>query len=369
MPDTDAPGVPPIALDAMGGDHAPDEIVAGAVRAVREHGVPVLLVGAPRPLHEALARHDALTEIPIVRAEEALAMDEGALASLRRPRSSIAVACHLVRRGDACAVVSAGSTAGVVATGKLRLRSQPGVLRPAIAVALPTRPVPTILLDAGANAEVKPEMLVQFAHLGAAYAQACLDIPDPRIGLLTIGSEPEKGNKLVRRAHELLAAAPGLNFTGNIEGHDLLTGVADVIVTDGFTGNVALKTMEGSVRYAFSELGATLRESHAARLGGLLQRRRLRGLHRRLDPEVHGGAVLLGLNGTVVIAHGASRAGGVSAACVLAAELARRGVVARVGERLASSRPHRLWGRPSPPASPPSSPAASPSNPGDGHPG
>lgn len=334
----------PIALDAMGGDHAPDEIVAGAVQAVREHGIPVVLVGAARPLQDALSLHGATTEIPIIRAEEALAMDEGALASLRRPRSSIAVACHLVRRGDACAVVSAGSTAGVVATGKLRLRGQPGVLRPAIAVVLPTLPTPTILLDAGANAEVKPEMLVQFAHLGAAYAEAALEIDHPRIGLLTIGSEPEKGNKLVKRAHELLSAAPGLDFAGNIEGHDLLTGAVNVIVTDGFTGNVALKTMEGSVRYAFAELREVIKESRTARLGGLLQRKQLRELHRRLDPDVHGGAVLLGLNGTVVIAHGASQAKGVSAACVLAATLARQGVVARIGERLAAShRPHRLW--------------------------
>ncbi|MEV8630521.1 phosphate acyltransferase PlsX [Streptosporangium sp. NPDC051023] len=352
MPDTDAPRATaaappvtlPIALDAMGGDHAPDEIVAGAVQAVREHGIGVVLVGAPRPLQDALSLHDAITEIPVIRAEEALAMDEGALASLRRPRSSIAIACHLVRRGDASAVVSAGSTAGIVATGKLRLRSQQGVLRPAIAVALPTLPTPTILLDAGANAEVKPEMLVQFAHLGAAYAETALRIENPRIGLLTIGSEPEKGNKLVKRAHELLSAAPGLNFAGNIEGHDLLTGTVNVIVTDGFTGNVALKTMEGSVRYAFTELRETIQESTAARIGGLLQRKRIRQLQRRLDPEVHGGAVLLGLNGTVVIAHGASQAKGVSAACVLAAELARHGVVTRIGERLATShRPHRLW--------------------------
>ncbi|MFC4060326.1 phosphate acyltransferase PlsX [Planomonospora corallina] len=344
LPDTAGASGAPIALDAMGGDHAPGEVVAGAVQAVREHGVPIVLVGSPRPIHEALLRHDAAAEIPIVRAEETLAMDEGALASLRRPRSSIAVACHLVRRGDAAAVVSAGSTAGVVATGKLRLKGQPGVLRPAIAVALPTLPRPTVLLDAGANAEVKPEMMVQFAHLGAAYAETAFRVGEPRIGLLTIGSEPGKGNKLTKRAHELLSAAPGLDFAGNIEGHDLLTGVVDVVVTDGFTGNVTLKTLEGSVRYAFSELRRTIEESRTARLGGLLQRRRIRDLRGRLDPEAHGGAVLLGLNGTVVIAHGASHAAGISAACVLAAELAAQGVVPRIGERLGTAhRPHRLW--------------------------
>jgi glycerol-3-phosphate acyltransferase PlsX len=313
------------------------------VRAVRELGVPVVLVGQPRPLYEALAVHDATDEVPIVRAEEALAMDEGALASLRRPRSSIAVACHLVRRGDASAVVSAGSTAAVVATARLRLRAQQGVLRPAIAVTLPTLPTPTILLDAGATADAKPEMLVQFAHLGIAYAETALAVKKPRVGLLTIGSETEKGNKLTRRAHELLSSAAGLDFAGNIEGHDLLTGKVDVIVTDGFTGNVALKSMEGSVRYAFTELRAAIDESRTARLGALLQKKRLRRLISRLDPEQLGGAVLLGLNGTVVIAHGAAKAGGIAAACRLAATLAAQGVVTRVGERTAGSRSHRLW--------------------------
>ncbi|WP_226900022.1 phosphate acyltransferase PlsX [Nonomuraea phyllanthi] len=334
----------PIALDAMGGDHAPHEIVAGAVHAVRERGLSVVLVGSPRVLYEALADHDATKEVPIVRAEEALSMDEGALASLRRPRSSIAIACHLVRRGDAAAVVSAGSTAGIVATGKLRLKGQQGVLRPAIAVAIPTLPRPTLLIDAGANAEVKSEMLVQFAHLGTAYAELLYGIDEPRVALLTIGSEAEKGNKLVKRAHELLLTSPGLRFTGNVEGHDLLSGRADVITTDGFTGNVALKTMEGAVRYAFAELRDVVSESRLARLGAAMQRSRIRELRRRLDPEAYGGAVLLGLNGTVVIAHGSSRAGGISAACKLAAELSAGGIVSRIGERVAAPhRSHRLW--------------------------
>ncbi|MEV4580039.1 phosphate acyltransferase PlsX [Nonomuraea jabiensis] len=334
----------PIAIDAMGGDHAPHEIVAGAVHAVRERGLSVVLVGSPRVLYEALADHDATKEVPIVRAEEALAMDEGALASLRRPRSSIAVACHLVRRGDAAAVVSAGSTAGIVATGRLRLKGQQGVLRPAIAVPIPTLPNPTVLIDAGANAEVKPEMLVQFAHLGTAYAELAYGIETPRVGLLTIGSEAEKGNKLVKRAHELLQVSPGLRFEGNVEGHDLLTGKVDVITTDGFTGNVALKTMEGAVRYAFTELRAAVTDSRLARLGAAMQRSRIRELRRRLDPEAYGGAVLLGLNGTVVIAHGSSRADGISAACKLAADLSSVGIVSRIGDKIATThRSHRLW--------------------------
>ncbi|MBP2705624.1 phosphate acyltransferase PlsX [Microbispora sp. RL4-1S] len=328
----------------MGGDNAPAEIVAGAVQAVRERGVPVVLVGQPRVLQQALAAHDAGAEIPIVRAEEALAMDEGALASLRRPKSSIAVACHLVRRGDAAAVVSAGSTAGAVTTGRLRLRAQQGVLRPAIAVTLPTRPRPTVLLDAGATADAKPEMLVQFAHLGIAYAEVGLGIAQPRVGLLTIGSEAEKGNKVAKRAHELIAAAPGIDFAGNVEGHDLLTGKVDVVVSDGFTGNVALKTLEGTVRYTFGQFREAIGESPLARLGGLLQRGRLRELADRLDPEAYGGAVLLGLTGTLVIAHGSSHARGIAAACDLAARLSAQGIVARIGDRIAAApKSHRLW--------------------------
>jgi fatty acid/phospholipid biosynthesis enzyme len=218
-----------------------------------------------------------------VPAEDDLAMDEGALASLRRPRSSVAVACQLVRRGDAAAVVSAGSTGGIVATSRLRLRSLPGVERPGLAVVLPTHPGRTVLIDAGATADPKPEMLVQFGQLGVAYAQTALGVSAPRVGLLTIGAEPGKGNKFTRRAHELLASDPPhgalpLNFAGNVEGGDLLAGEVDVIVTDGFTGNVALKTLEGSVRFAIAELRAAVTATRTARVGAFLQRRGLREL-------------------------------------------------------------------------------------------
>ena len=247
----------------MGGDHAPGEIIAGALAAQREHGIRVLLTGPAARLREVLGGMGAIDEVQVVPAEDNLAMDEGALASLRRPRSSVAVACQLVRRGDAAAVVSAGSTGGVVATARLRLRSLPGVLRPGLAVVLPTRPGRTVLIDAGATADPKPEMLVQFGQLGVAYAQLTLGVPAPRVGLLTIGAEPGKGNKFTRRAHELLASDPPhgalpLSFAGNVEGGDLLAGELDVIVTDGFTGNVALKTLEGTIRFAAGELRAAV---------------------------------------------------------------------------------------------------------------
>ncbi len=330
---------PVIAVDAMGGDHAPDAIVAGALAAQREHGVRVLLTGPSARLRQVLGGMGAIDEIQVVPAEDNLAMDEGALASLRRPRSSVAVACQLARRGDAAAVVSAGSTGGIVATSRLRLRSLPGVERPGLAVVLPTRPGRTVLIDAGATADPKPEMLVQFGQLGVAYAQTALGVSAPRVGLLTIGAEPGKGNKFTRRAHELLASDPPhgalpLSFAGNVEGGDLLAGEVDVIVTDGFTGNVALKTLEGSVRFAIAELRAAVTATRTARVGAFLQRRGLRELATRLDTESYGGAVLLGLAGTVVIAHGASTARAVTSACLLAADLARAEITEKITQRL-----------------------------------
>ncbi|WP_028650055.1 phosphate acyltransferase PlsX [Nocardiopsis sp. CNT312] len=344
-PDTTAPtpAVPPmIAVDAMGGDHAPEEIVRGAVLAVRELGLRVVLVGRRSQIAELLAREDALKEVPVVHSEDSLAMHEGALASWRRPRSSAAVACRLIRRGDADALVSAGSTGGIVATSTVRLRTQPGVLRPALAVPLPTGETPTILVDAGANADAKPEMLVQFAHLGCAYAQTAFGVEQPRVGLLTIGSEPGKGNKLTRRAAELLTAASdddsrSLDFLGNVEGHDLMSRVVDVVVADGHTGNVALKTVEGTAAFTMAALREAFTSSWSAKAGALLQRRALGELRARLDSETYGGAALLGLNGTVVIAHGASRARGVARACQLAHDLA----TGRVGERIRRRVQHR----------------------------
>nr|WP_312885637.1 phosphate acyltransferase PlsX [Lipingzhangella halophila] len=340
MPPAPSPA-PVIAVDAMGGDNAPEEIVKGAVRAVREHSVRLVLVGKLPELTSLLTKEEARGEIPVVHADDALAMHEGALASWRRPRSSVAVACRLIRRGDATALVSAGSTGGVVATSTVRLRTQPSVLRPALAVALPTRPVPTVLLDAGANADAKPEMLVQFAHLGAAYAHTAHGVADPRVAMLTIGSEPGKGNKLARKTAELLSATSTgsagqsrLDFRGNIEGHDLLSGEVDVVVTDGFTGNVALKSVEGAVGFAFDAVRGALGSSALSRAGTLLQRKALRELHGRFDSETYGGAVLLGLNGTAVIAHGDSRARGIERACLLAHELAAGRIVDQVRRRL-----------------------------------
>lgn len=323
----------PIAVDAMGGEHAPEAPVAGAIAAERELGIRVILVGRHQEITPLLDEQGAGDRIRVAHAEDALAMDEGALASWRRPRSSVAVACHLIRHREAGALVSAGSTGGIVATARLRLRSVHGVPRPALAVLLPTHPTPTVLLDAGATADAKPEMLVQFAHLGTVYARLALGVDNPAVGLLNIGEENTKGDKLTRRAHDLLAAAPGLHFTGNIEGDDLLSGQVPVVVTDGFTGNIALKTLEGAVRYTGHELFQTLTSSRTAKAGALLQRRRLRAMKERLDAETYGGAALLGLNGTVVIAHGAARSGAVTAACRLARDLSDGHLPDRIRDR------------------------------------
>ncbi|POM25602.1 Phosphate acyltransferase [Actinomadura rubteroloni] len=345
----EAGGPAPVAVDTMGGDHAPGVVVAGAVAAVREHGVRLVLVGQAPRIRRELDRHGVVGEIPIVHADEALDMGEGALASWRKPRSSVAIACHLIKQGQASALVSAGSTAGIVATSRLRLKGQQGVLRPAIAVELPTLPRPTVLLDAGATADVKPETLLQFAALGTAYARIRLGLARPRVGLLTIGAEPGKGDKVTRRAHELLASGHHeIEFAGNVEGHDLLTGAVDVIVTDGFTGNVALKTMEGTVRMAFAELRSAMTASRTARVGALLQRRRLTELRDRLDSDTYGGGVLLGLNGTVVIAHGSARARAITSACVLAHALAAGRIVDRIREQVALTRTSRFGRRPHP---------------------
>ncbi len=319
----------PVVLDAMGGDHAPAELVAGAVAAVRQHGVPVVLVGHAEPLLSLLRRRGADREIEVVHAPDVIPMGDSGVALRGRPGTSAAVACGLVARGQAAAMVSAGSTGGTVATALARLGRLPAVARPAIAVLLPAVPRPVVLLDAGATADPAPEMLAQFAVLGAGYARAVLGLESPTVGLLTIGTEPGKGNRLARRAEPLLAAAP-VRFAGNVEGGDLLSGTADVVVTDGFTGNVTLKAIEASLRLGSAQARAALSAGPAGALAQAANRRRLRDLAGRFDADGHGGAVLLGLAGTVVVAHGSARARAITRACVLARDLARAGITERI---------------------------------------
>ena len=314
-----------VAVDALGGDHAPEEVVRGAVDAASDDIQPVL-VGPPSLDSHGLA---------LIEASEAIDMDDHAVDAVRaKPDSSLVRAVRAVADGQADAAVSAGHTGAMLAASLLHIRRIRGVYRPAIAIVIPTKVGRTVLIDAGANADARPEHLVQFAHMGAVFAEEILEIRDPEVRLLSIGEEREKGNQLTIDAHELLRAADHLRFGGNTEGRTLLDGEADVIVADGFTGNVALKTLEGTVKSLLDALRSELESSTRGRLGGALIRPAARGLRTRLDPETYGGGYLLGLNGLVVIAHGSSSRVAIANAIRHAARGVEHGVVARLEERL-----------------------------------
>jgi len=313
-----------IAVDAMGGDRGPDEIVAGALEA-RAEGLEPVLFGPPDLDVRGLELHGAAGVI---------GMHEKPAEAVRAKRdSSLVAAVRAVGDGRADAVVSAGNTGAMLAAGLLELRRLPGVLRPAIAVPIPARRGLSVLIDAGANADARPEHLVQFATMGAVFAQELLEIPDPVVRLLSIGEEREKGNQLTLEAHELLVESD-LNFAGNCEGRDLLEGAADVVVTDGFTGNVALKLLEGTILTLLDAMREEITASATGKLGGLLIRPAARRLRRRLDPDTYGGAYLLGLRGLAVIAHGNSSRVAIANAIRLAARGVEHDVVGRVAARL-----------------------------------
>ena len=315
-----------VAVDAMGGDRGPDEVVAGALAAAADGIVPVLV--GPKSLDPR--------GLELIEAPDVIAMDEKPAEAVRaKPSSSLVVACRAVRDGSADAVISAGNTGAMLAASLIELRRIPGVRRPAIAVTIPSRRKPTVLLDSGANADARPEDLLQFAYMGAVFAREILGVEDPVIRLLSIGEEPEKGNQLTLEAHELLAASE-LNFAGNTEGRDLLDGAADVVVADGFTGNVALKLLEGTIKGVLDAFREEITATATGKLGGLLIRPAARRLRRRLDPDTYGGAYLLGLRGLAVIAHGNSSRRAVTNAIRLAARGVEHGVVDRLTERVGS---------------------------------
>ena len=318
-----------VAVDALGGDHAPDEIVAGAVAAASDTIAPLLF--GP----QGLDAHG----LDVVPCEERIEMHEKPAEAVRsKPDSSLVRAVSAVGEGEADVVVSAGNTGAMLAASLLHVRRLPGVLRPGIAVVIPGRRGPTVLIDAGANADARPEHLLQFAHMGTVFAEEILDVRDPTVRLLSIGEEAEKGNQLTLDAHALLADAAGLRFAGNTEGRSLLEGDSDVVVCDGFTGNVALKTLEGTIRSVLDALRAEIRASVVGRAGGLLIRPAARGLRARLDPDTYGGGYLLGLRGLVVIAHGSSSRVAIANATRMAARGVEHRLVDRLAERLPSGR-------------------------------
>jgi glycerol-3-phosphate acyltransferase PlsX len=320
-----------IAVDAMGGDDAPGAIVDGAVDAARQLPVSITLVGAETAVRQALSRHadwEALA-IDIVDAPDVVGMADAPSTALRRPRASIRVAAELVARGGIGAVVSAGNTGATVMAAHAAFGMLPGVDRPALATVIPTRRRPAVLLDAGANAECRPSHLLQFAVMGAVHARLALGIEKPRVGLLSIGEEESKGNELTREAHRLLKAAP-VHFIGNVEGREIYSGDADVIVCDGFTGNIVLKTSEGLVEVVDAVLGPPLRDSPAGREA-------FERFRRRMDYSEYGGAPLLGVAGLVVVGHGRSSPLAVRNAIGMAARYAAGDFVRRVEREIAAA--------------------------------
>lgn len=318
----------PIAVDAMGGDHAPGAIVDGARRAAAELGVPVLLVGPPDEIGDS-------GDLEVLACTEVIAMDADPGRSVRTMKdSSLVRAAEAVRDGRASAMVSAGNTGATMASALLRMGRIKGVARPAIAAPIPVPGAdhPTILLDAGANAECQPDWLVQFARMGATYARIRYGVARPKVGLLSIGEEPTKGSPLVKDTHALLAAEQwfavnGAEFIGNVEGRDVMTEGVDVVVTDGFTGNVALKTLEGGMKALVGALMAAFGADDEARAAATVLAPHLLPLYERLDPDATGGATLLGVDGVCIISHGSSSARAVYNAVRVAAEMVSADVV------------------------------------------
>ncbi|MEY4401815.1 MAG: fatty acid/phospholipid synthesis protein PlsX [Actinomycetota bacterium] len=319
----------PIAVDAMGGDKAPAEIVAGARQAAAE-GIPVLLVG-PADLAER-------GDLELLVATEVIGMHEDAASSVKKKKDSTLVRCaEAVRDGKASAMISAGNTGATMASALLRMGRAEGVKRPAIATPIPVPgSTPTILLDAGANAEVEAPWLTQFAVMGSVFSTARYGIAAPKVGLLSIGEEPGKGDSLRKEAFELLSAEKSINFIGNVEGRDIMTTEVDVVVTDGFTGNVALKSLEGAlktvVKSLFTAIGAPQYKEHAdALMPAFLD------LYSQFDPDTTGGAMLLGLNGVCIISHGSSSSRAMVNGIKVARDMVKGDIVEKIRTAVAVS--------------------------------
>lgn len=324
----------PIAIDAMGGDRGPAEIVAGAARASEEHGIPVVLVGPP----DAIGDTQGLEVIPCT---EVIGMhEEGARAVRRKKDASLVVAAEAVRDGRASAMISAGNTGATVAAALLRMGRLAGVARPAIATPIPVPgSTPTVLLDAGANPECTAAWLVQFAQMGSAFAKERYGLDQPRVGLLNIGEEETKGTSVHRETHALLAAGAGVRFIGNIEGRDLMSDKADVAVADGFTGNIALKTLEGGVTRLRDLILEVMTSTEEAKQAAKVLLPLLLPLGEELDPDSYGGAMALGLRGVCIISHGSSSARAIANAVTVAAAMVAQDVVAKLQAAVSTPTP------------------------------
>jgi phosphate acyltransferase len=325
-----------VALDGRGADRGPEVIVAGA-RAAAADGVQLRIFGDPAQLAEL----DGVDGVEVVPAPGEITNDDDPVAAVRgAPESSIVLAAADVAEGHSEALASAGPTGATMAAALFALRRLHGVRRPALTVqlAVPGRDgPPSLLLDVGANSDFRSADLVQFAYLGSAFSAAVLDVERPRVGLLSVGEEPKKGSAAVVGAHNELAEADGIDFIGNVEGRDLLGDAADVFVTDGFTGNVALKTIEGTAKTVGGAVSSAARSNPIAAIGGLLLRTALGGVRRQMDPDSTGGAILLGLRGVAVVGHGSSGPDGIANAVRLAARSVEQHAVDRTGELLERS--------------------------------
>jgi glycerol-3-phosphate acyltransferase PlsX len=345
-----------IVLDAMGGDHAPGVVIDGAVQATRELGVEVILVGREGDIRRELARHDTTgLPLPVVHADQVIEMDEHVDAVKSKREASIRVGMRLVREGEADAFVSAGNSGAVMASAIFDLRRIRGIKRPALATIYPAAPNRVLLIDNGANTDPTPENLVQFARMGAAYVEELWGVEHPRVAIVSNGEEPDKGNQLVRRTFPLLQES-GLNFVGNAEGKDVTRGIADVVVTDGFTGNVMIKLSEGLVLFMARYLKQELTGGPAAKLGlallvpgmllclpgVLVLLPALRRIAARMDYAEYGGAPLLGVDGVAIIAHGRSNAKAIKNAVRVARDSAQAGLVDVIRAGVAQREPVQL---------------------------
>jgi glycerol-3-phosphate acyltransferase PlsX len=324
-----------IAVDAAGGEYAPHEIVKGAIKAAQEYEVDIALVGNKAMLHVLASRYVKKLDMTIIEANQIIGSHESPMRAVRsKPKSPIVVGTNLVRDGAASAFVSAGNTGAVLCAALLNLGKIDGIARPALCCVLNITPAePTLLIDAGANVDCRPNHLVQFAQLGGIYCQQIIGISQPRIGLLSNGEEEKKGNRLVQETYQLLKKTR-LNFIGNIEGHDITRRKADVIVTDGFTGNIVLKTIEGlgdtfvnSVR----QVGHLFASAYHLQGRALL---RNVGLTKQIDYREYGGVCLLGINGNVIISHGRSQAKAIKNAIGLAKQTTERGIIQLIKEKV-----------------------------------
>src|SRR5437868_4352614 len=336
-----------VALDAMGGDNAPGETVLGAIQAAREYGIGVYLVGREKVIRAELAKHDTTgLDLPIIHTDEVIEMDEHPANAVRRKKkASMTLALQLVRDGEALGAVSAGNSGAMMAAALFTLKRIEGVDRPALGGVFPTRDGACLVIDMGANTDCRPEYLQQFALMGSMYMERIFAIPSPRVGLLANGEEETKGNQLVQETHQLLkanAATLGINFIGNVEGRDIFAGPVDVVVCDGFVGNVVLKLTEGLSDALLGMIRAEMTRSLPNKLAAAVLRSDMSKLAKRLDYAEYGGFPLLGINGSAIIAHGRSNATAIKNALRVARETAESGVASAIAEGLAKLGPVAL---------------------------